>query len=1565
MLRIGVLRRFVAVLSAFSALVSGLALIESTVTAVPAAAAGAPSVSATLNQYSFPNWYEDSTGTRVEPCLDPNDAHCIVLANPGVFDPVQPTSFPTNFPDEFFYSVVDSDLLTTPGCAGAADPLAANPGKAFVRMALEGAFANDLPAFGEQMVFGRVRIVARGGLCPGQVYTVQHPYGTFTFTANSAGGTVNTIGTSDIGCVPVAPATCDFTQALASPVLTQGLLRWDSGADPGYLGGDPAVPHTITGGLVNSVTFSGAGLPVGGLTTNLFTVMGKIAGPLAPSVGKVDFGGIQMGQTSAPSTFNLTNIAKLDDAGIPVTVTGVSFNGANAGDFAVVNNGCAALGLDTSCTVAVSFTPTNTGPRTGNIVVSYAGGANSPLLIPIQGSGLNPGASPAMSISVPDGSVPPALDFGPVRIGSRSDFQTVTVTNTGTAPLQVQSLTFTNAGPNNDAPAFSTGNDACTNFFVPVGPTGNTCTFGVAFQPTNTRTYNANLIITANTPSGPVQITLTAQGWGGIAAVSATTSASNNFPDWYQDEAGMRVGQCIDPNDPMCIVLPDDFYTGGALIQLPSFANFPEEFFYFVADSDIINTPGCGTSAPGKAFVRMATEAAFGGASGGPIDGDQIVFGRVRFSVTSGLCANTEYKFTFPYGQVKLKTDSNGSIRRNAATTDIGCFPVAPATCDYTAALQSPVLGGFIRQINAPAGYLGDPNLPAPVTGAPYIAPGEVSPVDYFRIEPAAGGPVIGQTNLFTVMGKLAGPVVASPSSLSFGGVATTTPVTTSAPQTITFTNDGTAPVTTPANAVSVTGADIADFVVLSENCSSQTLSPVSGGSGTSSCSVTVQFGPRSNGPRSAEVRLTHSGANSPTPAPVSGIGLAAVGFPAISVHPTTLTFADLHTGQVSASESVKVSNVGGGAPLVVGVPTFSGLNPGAFQVTRNDCTVAVPVDGECRIEVAFTPNAAGVLTASLDIPNNSAAPTSTVSVGLSGRGSNAVTVTSPVNDAAGFPTYYGDDNGVRLEPCVAATDPNCIVLADPTFDPAQPQVFPTNFPMEFFYNIADSNLLSFNSACGAATVTLRMALEGTFTSAAPQSGAQTTFARWRVIAKGLCANTTYLFDSPWGTVSLTTNGAGDIPANQGVINFGPVGTDPRLVGGPLATGFLRWDPNAGAPAPAGYLGDGRTFQPIVGSRYIPAGETTPINYLKVRNADGSNIPGARMDDFMVSGKIAGPIMSDRSSVAFGSQAVGTPTAAQSVVVTNLGNDGISAFGVALGGPDAAQFAIAGTSNCLVATLLTLDQTCHVDVVFSPQAATPVGDKSATLTVSYGGLRSPVTVALTGTATPAAVPQIAVQQSSVVYNPQEVATTSAPQTVNISNTGGGPLSITDAVLGGANSGDFIRVNNCPAAPATLAAPPAANTCTVSVSFRPTATGTRTATLTISSNDPVKPTVVVTLTGTATAAVASVTPTTLSFSTKGTSTQTTKITNTGTANLNVVGAPALVFGGANPLKYTATHDCNNVAPGKNCTVKVTFNPGAGPANEALNATLTISTNASNASLGLLPGRFLVTLNGVRK
>ena len=73
-----------------------------------------------------------------------------------------------------------------------------------------------------------------------------------------------------------------------------------------------------------------------------------------------------------------------------------------------------------------------------------------------------------------------------------------------------------------------------------------------------------------------------------------------------------------------------------------------------------------------------------------------------------------------------------------------------------------------------------------------------------------------------------------------------------------------------------------------------------------------------------------------------------------------------------------------------------------------------------------------------------------------------------------------------------------------------------------------------------------------------------------------------------------------------------------------------------------------------------------------------------------------------------------------------------------------------------------------------------------------------------------------------------LTTTSAAMPVTLTNPGTGPLTINSITA----SGDFAQTNTCPSSPTTLAA---LGTCTINVTFAPTAVGARTGTLTFTDN----------------------------------------------------------------------------------------------------------------------------------
>jgi hypothetical protein len=93
---------------------------------------------------------------------------------------------------------------------------------------------------------------------------------------------------------------------------------------------------------------------------------------------------------------------------------------------------------------------------------------------------------------------------------------------------------------------------------------------------------------------------------------------------------------------------------------------------------------------------------------------------------------------------------------------------------------------------------------------------------------------------------------------------------------------------------------------------------------------------------------------------------------------------------------------------------------------------------------------------------------------------------------------------------------------------------------------------------------------------------------------------------------------------------------------------------------------------------------------------------------------------------------------------------------------------------------------------------------------------------------------VSLSSSSLVFASQAVETTSAPDSITLTNAGKGTLSIGGVAFTGADPSDFVQATTCGASLA-----PGAH-CTIAVLFAPTAAGARTAQLSITDSAPGSP-----------------------------------------------------------------------------------------------------------------------------
>jgi hypothetical protein len=224
-------------------------------------------------------------------------------------------------------------------------------------------------------------------------------------------------------------------------------------------------------------------------------------------------------------------------------------------------------------------------------------------------------------------------------------------------------------------------------------------------------------------------------------------------------------------------------------------------------------------------------------------------------------------------------------------------------------------------------------------------------------------------------------------------------------------------------------------------------------------------------------------------------------------------------------------------------------------------------------------------------------------------KNAGGITTVGPVNTEYGFPAWYQDKGGKRVELCLDGNDPMCGFVAAPVegFDNTAPTVFPTNFPDEAFYMSAGSTLTLPNG--GKATLTL--GLEAAFLNAV-QNGDQITFARQRIFVVGGPANTTLHFHQPYGDIDIDTDAAGKGRITEDIAPS--VGNFDGVLKGNLGP-FVTWDTGTVKTDSGEYLGDPAVPHKITAG---PNGALFSVDY-----ADATGAQHTEQTDFSLLGKIA------------------------------------------------------------------------------------------------------------------------------------------------------------------------------------------------------------------------------------------------------------------------------------------------------------------------------------------------------
>ncbi|MGB7592709.1 MAG: choice-of-anchor D domain-containing protein, partial [Terriglobia bacterium] len=600
---------------------------------------------------------------------------------------------------------------------------------------------------------------------------------------------------------------------------------------------------------------------------------------------------------------------------------------------------------------------------------------------------------------------------------------------------------------------------------------------------------------------------------------------------------------------------------------------------------------------------------------------------------------------------------------------------------------------------------------------------------------------------------------------------------------------------------------------------------------------------------------------------------------PLANLSPTSLSFAGQGLETTSAAATVTLSDPRSVALSITSI-AIAGTNAGDYAQT-NTCGGSVAAEGNCAINVTFTPLALGTRTASLTITDDAANSPQTVSLSGTGTaplvsfsasslsfGNQPTSTTSPAQVETVTNTGTGNltistvtisgtnasDFAKSADTCTGATvTPNSTCAVSVTFTPSA------------MGSLSASLNFTDNASGSPQTVNLT----GTGVATAPVAGVSTSSLTFSNQSVGTTSASQPVTLSNTGNAALTITNIGT-SANFGQTN--------NCGGSVAASGSC-----------------------TINVTFTPTATGTLTGTLTI--TDNSNGAAGSTQTVSLSGTGTAPLVSfSAPSLSFASQPTSTTSPAQVETVTNTGTGNLTISTVTFGGTNASDFA-KSADTCTGATV-TPNSTCAASVTFTPSAT---GSLSASLNFTDNASGSPQTVSLTGTGV-ATAPVAGVSPGSLTFGNQNLGTTSGSQPVTLSNTGNAALTIT----GMAASANFGQTNNCGGSVA------ASGSCTINVTFLPTATGTLTGTLTITdnSNGVASSTQSVTLSGTGqdfSFAAASGSPTSVTVAPGSPASYTLSVGGEGGFNQSV----SFTCTGA-PSEATCTVSPNTLAPGSSAT-----------------------------------------------
>ncbi len=741
-----------------------------------------------------------------------------------------------------------------------------------------------------------------------------------TLTATSSAPDFKAILVEDTGFGHGAPPSSAFTTIFTGPCTNCWLGVQFS---PTTLGpqNTTLTLNSTSSGTPSPFTLTGTGLPLTGL----------ILTPLTQ-----DFGPIAVHSTSAPTLFTLTNVTSAT-ATLSTPTIATNFALADSTLYPTGGQPCiGALAPNASCFLNLQFSPGTTGQLTGTLTIPTD---STPITAKLTGFG---STDTGLTLT------PAALIFNNVP-GNTATQQTITLTNTGTATLQIAQPTTT------------TPNFAATTNCATLAPAA-TCTITVLFAPTDALTSDTLQIPVTSSLTGPATYTVPLTGAytlenSGLQILPNQTSYGPTPDGTLGSPREFTINNLTAKSLTLDIALPHQFVLTSApcaALAPGASCNFAVTFLP-LTNGDITGTLFAqATPTDGSATLNgLAYVEGYG-------------IGSATLAITGNIIPGQS---TLDFGQVAsgqsatqtLTLTNNGTapltIRR---LTSQWPFLISQTTCGATLASNKTCTVTLaytpINQIST-----GAPTPPATSdTGTLVIESNALTSPDIINLTGTAA-PITTGTPLNTA------PLVsytASASSLTF---PSTQVGNAAQPQTIILANTGTVPIhiialqTTP------------DFTTQS-NCG--TILP------SASCLLIINFTPQpTNSTAPIDTRISALEITSDASTALDFISLLGTATPSpLTVSRIALNFGNVQLG-ATTTLPLQITNTS------TTPATFNSITPTGDYTATGDCPTSnsLAPNTTCTEQITFTPTQTGTRTGTISIATS--LTTLPINIPLTGTG--------------------------------------------------------------------------------------------------------------------------------------------------------------------------------------------------------------------------------------------------------------------------------------------------------------------------------------------------------------------------------------------------------------------------------------------------------------------------------------------------------------------------------------------------------------------------------------------------